>query len=206
MPIRRPRHPGAVVVVFQGGCPQGTRTPRLWHPASVRAVLLTHALRRRLRPDGIRVVRARYGAVGWNDGARIDEGRAALDRVRHRFPGVPVGIVGHSMGARVALHLLSEPGVAAAATVAAWIPAADLPDVTPTPGLPVRVLHGRHDRVTPPQGSTGVASHLAQHGARVSLDADVPDGHAMLRHPRRWSRDVACHFATTLVRAAPVRP
>ncbi len=206
MPVRRPRHPAAVVVVFQGGRQRGTGTPRPWHPASVRALLLAHALRRRLRHDGIRVVRARYAAVGWNDGARIGDGRAALDRVRRRFPGVPVGIIGHSMGARVTLHLLDEPGVAAAATVAAWIPAGDLPDVTPAPGLPVRVLHGRHDRVTPPEGSANVATHLAQQGARVSLDAAVPDGHAMLRHPRRWSSDVAGHFSATLVRPTRVQP
>ena len=43
--------------------------------------------------------------------------------VRMAYPGVPIALVGHSMGGRVALHLAGEADVVVVAALAPWIAA-----------------------------------------------------------------------------------
>lgn len=121
-------------------------------------------------------------------------------------PGLPVGLLGYSMGGRVALRLAAEPQVRSLVTLAAWVDRRDITGWRVTPGLPVLLLHGLDDRVTSPSGSEVAAGRLRELGARTQLVALPGDGHALLRRATLWHRLAADHLITTLLEggAAPV--
>ena len=67
--------------------------------------------------------------------------RLALEQIAAKYPGVPIGLLGHSMGGRVALHLADDERVSAIVALAPWVertgPAALAPRAA-------RALHARH--------------------------------------------------------------
>ena len=68
-----------------------------------------------------------YRYRGWNrpDLDPVADARWALAEIRRAHPGVPVALVGHSMGGRVALRVADEPGVVAVCALAPWTTAKD---------------------------------------------------------------------------------
>ena len=101
-----PQHPDGVVLVLHGGA-QASRMPVAWWRLAVLRMApfaLTIVAASRRRP---RRLRLKNRVRGWN-GSRQDpvhDARWALDRIRRTLPGLPVVVVGHSMGGRVALQL-----------------------------------------------------------------------------------------------------
>jgi pimeloyl-ACP methyl ester carboxylesterase len=181
----------AVVVVLHGGAERG-RAPVAWWSLSVlRMVPFARAVER--RSDGrLAVIRLKNRVRGWNGtvGDPLVDARWALDRVRLALPGMPIALVGHSMGGRVALHLAADPDVAAIVALAPWVEN----DVRqPPPGTPVLLMHGTRDRVTDPGRTRAVAGGFAEAGVDVRHIRVEGDGHAMLRHAREWHEMVA-HF------------
>ncbi|MDT7650888.1 MAG: hypothetical protein QOI36_2294, partial [Pseudonocardiales bacterium] len=68
---------------------------------------------RRGRRHGVAGHVLRYRYRGWN-GERADpvtDARWALAEVRRRYGPVPVGLVGHSLGGRVAVHVADDASV-----------------------------------------------------------------------------------------------
>ncbi|MFK5688128.1 dienelactone hydrolase family protein [Ornithinimicrobium sp. LYQ92] len=197
--VRRSPRTRAVVLVLHGGQARSDE-PTTWRQLSVwRSRWLAGSLARAGRRDGVSVAFLRYAVRGWNDGAPVADARWALDELRQTWPGVPIGVVGYSMGGRVALRLVGEPDVAAMATVSAWVEAADLPLMEPTADLPVLLLHGADDQVTTPCGSLLTATRLREAGALARADVEQPDTHAMVRRARTWHRLVAEHLLAHLL-------
>lgn len=186
-----PPDPEAVVVILHGGSEHGRALVAWWRLPVLRMVPFARAVERRAG-DRLAVLRLKNRVRGWN-GAAMDpvvDARWALDRVRRVLPGVPIALVGHSMGGRVALHLAADPDVAAVVALAPWVEN----DVRqPRPGTPVLLMHGTRDRITDPRRTQVIARWFAEAGVAVRHIRVEGESHGMLRHAREWHEMVA-HF------------
>ncbi|MEU4522652.1 alpha/beta fold hydrolase [Amycolatopsis sp. NPDC024027] len=178
----------AVVLVLHGGAERGTGTVPPWKLAYVRMVPIARALHRAGRKDGVEVRLLRNRRYGWNAPAEdpVGDARWALDRIREDHPGLPVVLVGHSMGARVALRVADDPAVRGVCALAPWTPRGEPVDAVA--GKSVLVVHGTRDRMTSPAESHAYAERAADVAARVARFEIANEGHAMLRRARVWTR------------------
>ncbi|RKS68023.1 alpha/beta hydrolase family protein [Motilibacter peucedani] len=175
--------PPAVALVLHGGRERSTEVSRRRHLASLRMVPFAHALRR----AGLETCSVRYRVRGWNaDASPVADALAALERVREAYASVPVVLVGHSMGGRVALRLAGEPDVAGVVALAPWVPPGE--PVRFSPGGRLRVLHGDRDTWTDPAGSRAYVQRAVDAGVDATWEAVPGDGHAMLRRAPLWHR------------------
>lgn len=185
-----PDEPRGVVLLLHGGAANGRSLVGWWTPAVLRMVPFALAITRRSRGGDLAVLRLKNRVRGWN-GRRQDplvDARWALERIRGAFPGLPIAVVGHSMGGRVALHVGSDPDVVAVAALAPWV---ESDPRGPRPGTTVLLLHGSLDRVTDPRRTGILASRLARSGVDVQHVTLAGGDHAMLRHAARWHDTVA---------------
>ena len=140
--------------------------------------------------DRLAVLRLKNRVRGWNGAGQdpVVDARWALGRVRQALPGLPVVLVGHSMGGRVALELSGAPDVVGIAALAPWVEG-----TTPRPpvGTPVLLMHGTRDRITSPRRTEVLAERFAQNGIRVSHVRVEGGDHAMLRQAQLWHDSVA---------------
>ncbi|WP_299444070.1 alpha/beta hydrolase [uncultured Phycicoccus sp.] len=197
-----PDRPEGVVLVLHGGAERGSNPVTWLRLAVLRMLPFATALRER-GGDRLVVLRLKNRVRGWN-GTRQDpvqDARWALERIRRVLPGVPIALVGHSMGGRVALLLASDAGVAAVAALAPWI---EGDTRQPRPGTAVLLMHGTRDRMTDPRRTAIVARRWDESGADVR-HLEVPDAaHAMLRRASYWHRTVADFVSAELLgRARP---
>jgi dienelactone hydrolase len=133
------------------------------------------------------VARLRYAIRGWNgpdDPAPVRDAEWALRQLTERFPGLPIGLVGHSMGARTALRVGGHPQVRGIVGLAPWVPAGE--PVDQLAGRRVLLMHGTLDRITSPAATAAYASRSEAAGAAVSLVSATGESHAMLRRGQLW--------------------
>ncbi|MGW5746289.1 alpha/beta hydrolase [Amycolatopsis sp. NPDC003861] len=200
---------GAVVLVLHGGAERGTGSVPPWKLAYLRMIPIARALHRAGRksgfsggpgggapgsgrsPDGhggveVRLLRNRR--YGWNAPSEdpIEDARWALARIHADHPGLPVVLVGHSMGARVALRVADDPAVRGVCALAPWTPRGE--PVAAVAGRSVLIVHGTRDRMTSPAESHAFAERAAGVAARVARFEMANEGHAMLRRARVWTR------------------
>ncbi|MCW2658521.1 MAG: alpha/beta hydrolase, partial [Jatrophihabitans sp.] len=92
----------AVALVLHGGRSQGTGPVRARQLAVLRMRPFISSLRQAGADHGLAVARLRYAVRGWNGSAAspVADVRDALDQLAARFPGIPIALVGHSMGGR----------------------------------------------------------------------------------------------------------
>ena len=191
-----PRDPRGVVLLLHGGAVSGRQRVRWSGVAVLRMMPFALALTRRAG-DELAVLRLKYRVRGWNGADRdpVVDAAWALARIRDTWPGLPIALVGHSMGGRVALHLGTEPGVAAVVALAPWIEGA-----TPRPVVGTRVLlvHGTRDGITSPRRTATLAGRLRDNGIDVRhLEVQGGD-HPMLRQAGLW-HDTAADFVTDVL-------
>lgn len=191
-----PDTPRGVVLVLHGGS-RSSRVPvAWWRLAVLRMLPFATAITRRAGAD-LAVLRLKNRVRGWN-GARQDpvhDARWALDRIRRTLPGIPVVLVGHSMGGRVALHLSGEPSVVGVAALAPWV---ESDARQPRPGTAVLLVHGTNDRVTDPRRTDVIATRFAANGVDLRHVSVEGDSHAMLRDARLW-HDTVADFVTEVL-------
>lgn len=197
----RPDRAEAVVLVLHGGAEHGTR-PNHWRGLPVQ----------RLRPFANQIARSGHGRLavarllfsvnGWNgDGSQpIAEARRALMTIRAAYPGLPIGVVGHSMGGRVALAIAGDEGVTALVGLAPWVEKADV--AHGGPGLTALLLHGTHDHITNPRGSERMVALLQARGAQAAYESRPGENHALMRHPIALQRRVGQWLAATMLSPA----
>ncbi|MFC4037045.1 alpha/beta hydrolase [Dactylosporangium siamense] len=180
----------AVVVLLPGGKADSFVSYRRGL-AYLRMVPFGWAVRRKF--PGIAVWRLRYRYRGWNEPHRhpVADAEWAIREAATRLPGVPVLLVGHSMGGRTALRLSSR--VAGVCALAPWIEPNE-PFSEQTAGTVV-LAHGDQDRITDPAMS---ARYAASTDASFILVAG--EGHAMLRRSREWTR-IVLEFVGTVGRS-----
>jgi predicted esterase len=184
--------PGAgvagAVLFLHGGKEHSTAAVTRYQLAVVRVAVLAADVRRRLAGRGVTVWLLRFGVRGWNgDGAGpVADALWALDRVRtaHRGDGSPIVLAGHSMGARTALRVAGEDGVAGVVALAPWVPAGE--PVAQLAGRRIVVAHGTDDRTTDPAVSRRWVDRARDAGGDVRYEEIPGDGHGMLRRARHW--------------------
>lgn len=177
--------PAGVVLVLHGGKSRSMRATSPWQLAALRMAPFSRAVI--ARGDGrIAVARLRYSVRGWNGATAspLVDAKVALGEVAARHPGAPVGLLGHSMGGRVALHLAGDRRVRAIAALAPWVERDDA--AAGHPGLSVLVMHGSHDRVTSPRASRRLAQAMSRLGVAVDYESVEGESHSMLRRAGYW--------------------
>jgi dienelactone hydrolase len=178
----------AVVLVLHGGAEYGTGSVPPWKLAYLRMVPIARALHRAGRKDGVEVRLLRNRRYGWNSPAEdpVEDARWALERIHADHPGLPVVLVGHSMGARVALRVADDPAVRGVCALAPWTPRGE--PVEAVAGRSVLIVHGIRDRMTSPAESHAFAQRAEGVAARVARFEISGEGHAMLRRSSVWTR------------------
>ena len=180
-----------VVLMLHGGAKTGLepverRSASFWRTSRMR-----DSIESRIHEAGLSLWLLRFGVRGWNLGAAdepspVPDARWALRQVEREHPGLPVVLLGHSMGARTAVHAADHPSVVGVVGLAPWL----------EPGDPVTALterhfvagHGSRDRIT----SARMTRTYVDRARDVAASADFVDlgrvGHYMLAHPGRWNR------------------
>lgn len=190
--------PRAVVLVLHGGRSRSRQRVRPWQVAVLRMVPFAAAVSAAGRGK-IAVASLRYGVRGWNgtEQSPVADTRLALEQIEAKHPGLPIGLLGHSMGGRVALHLADDERVEAIVALAPWVEAQDRP--RSRRGLHILFMHGSLDRMTSPRASRAMATAMSRLGADVSYESVKGDSHAMLRQPARWHREAAAYLVGHLL-------
>ncbi|MEU7825180.1 alpha/beta hydrolase [Catellatospora sp. NPDC049133] len=192
--------PQALVILLHGGAAGGHGRAHRGRAAYLRMLPFQRAM-----PGDVTVWRLRYRFRGWN-GAAADPVRDlewALDQARSRHPGLPVVLVGHSMGARAALWGAGDPQVTAVCALGPWIEPGD--PVAQLAGRTVLIAHGDADRITDPAASRRYAVAAEKAGADVTFLDVTGDGHGMLRRARYWHRLVGDFVRAHTPRGEPDR-
>jgi predicted esterase len=188
----------AVVLLLPGGTPHELAPVRPFDLAVLRMFPFGRSV---VRAGGGRImlVSLRYRVRGWNgdEESPVPDARWALDRVADRFGDLPVGLVGHSMGGRVALRVAGLGEVRSVAALAPWLPAGE-----PTPaigGRKVLLAHGTSDRRTDPGETFALAEKLVAQGVDVELVKVPGGGHSMVFPARPWHDLVSAFMVRTLL-------
>jgi dienelactone hydrolase len=213
--MRRPPHlrftgdgPGAeaVVLLLPGGTSDSLSRARAFDPAVLRMFPFGRSV---VRAGRGRIVLAtlRYSVRGWNGDheSPLPDARWALDRIAQLYDGLPIGLIGHSMGGRVALRVADHvagqaSGVRSVAALAPWLP----------PGEAIQALghqslllaHGTADRMTDPGQTFELAESLAAEGIDVEVVRFPGARHAMLFPARPWHTLAADFMVRTLLEPA----
>jgi dienelactone hydrolase len=134
-----------------------------------------------------------YRYRGWNGPAMDAKQDAlwALEQAQRRHPGTPVVLVGHSMGARAAVHAGGHPAVRAVCALAPWLDGTD--PVDQLADRTVLIAHGDQDTMTDPRESYAFAVRAKRVTDRVCRFEVHGEGHAMLRRARDW-HTLVCRF------------
>lgn len=180
--VSAPADPVAGVLVLHGGSAESNRPVRPWHPGHLRMVPFARALAHHL-PD-IAVMRLRHRVAGWNGSgtAVLDEARWALQSMEAVL-GVPVVLVGHSLGGRVAARL--APVAAGAVLLNPWLPADD-PVGWGRRDNGLRVVQTPRDRTCPPADSMTWLRRVAEAGSDVRIRMIAGSDHGMVRRFPTW--------------------
>ncbi|NDZ83506.1 alpha/beta hydrolase [Streptomyces sp. SID10853] len=178
--------PKAAVLLLHGGRADGLRPPPAWNLPEARMRPIASRIAGATAGHSVLLGRVRYRYRGWN-GTRADaayDARRALDELTAAAGGIPVVLVGHSMGGRAALSAASHPSVRAVVGLAPWCP----PDEAAghLGGRTVVLLHGDRDRTTDPGGSAAFVRRARESGARACALTVTGGDHAMLRRAGLW--------------------
>lgn len=199
IPVRTPRYVDGVVLVLHGG---GSREPdRRVSPTQlsvVRMVPIARAVARAGR-GRLAVFRLLNSVRGW-DAAHtpVEDVRWALGQIAGRYPGRPVGLIGHSLGGRAALLAAGHAQVRSVAALAPWLTGDDGARVD-APGAQVLVVHGTADRIASPARSQAAARRMAPAVRSVSWQPVEGGKHAMLSRHAAFVRPAVDFTVSTLL-------
>ena len=175
----------AVALVLHGGKARSMRPASRRQLSAVRMIPFARALHRAGSSAGLAVWTLQYRDRGWNDkGSQVHDAVWALGEIEREHPGVPVYLVGHSLGGRTALAAGGHGSVRAILALAPWLPATE--PVDHLRGVPVLIAHGTRDKWVDPRGSLNFATRARDAGVDVTRVEVGGVGHAMLRRISLW--------------------
>lgn len=182
----RPGAPTAVVLLLHGGQAESEQATKWSNLAVLRMLPFARAARLAGR-DQFAVAMIRYTVRGWN-GAKaspVVDTRAALEDIAAAYPGLPIVLVGHSMGGRVALAVADDARVSDVIGLAPWVV---LPEMRSHAGLRTFFVHGIPDRVTSARASREAVESLQAQDRTASFVGMKGENHAMLRRSGTWDQ------------------
>ena len=178
--------PRGIVLVLHGGKQHSEQVVDGRSASWRRCLALQRAIAPALHEAGIGSWLLRYRHRGWNGGVDpVDDARWALAEVRREHGAVPVALLGHSMGARTAVHVAAHPDVVGVVGLAPWLPPGETID-----GLAGRHLvaaHGRRDRITSFRATAAYVDRARSVAASATLHDMGEVGHYLLRHVGAWN-------------------
>jgi predicted esterase len=197
--------PRGVVLMLHGGAktgeePVGGRSGSYWRTNRMRA-----AIEPRIHAEGLSLWLLRFSVRGWNLGlgpepSPIPDARWALGQVHAAHPGLPIVLLGHSMGARTAVQVADHHAVTGVVALAPWFEPAD--PVAALAGRHLVAGHGSRDRITSPRATR----RYVERARAVAASAEFVDvgrlGHYMLTHQSRWNRFAVHSSLEVLSRAS----
>lgn len=174
------------ILMLHGGKDRSTASVDGRSASWRRSLAMQRTIAHRAHDAGTSVWLLRYRTRGWNGGSSVvEDARWALERLRDTLGQVPVALLGHSMGARVAVHVADDPAVRGVVGLAPWWPATD--PVTALAGRRLVGAHGRRDRIT----SFAATSAFVKRAESVATDARLVDmgpvGHYMFKRAGAWN-------------------
>jgi predicted esterase len=185
------RSPLGIVLMLHGGAKTGLKPVGKRSASLRRTTAMRDVLEPRVLGSGLSLWLLRFGVRGWNAAAGqlpspVPDARWALDEAARQHPNTPVVLLGHSMGARTAVHVADHPNVVGVVALAPWLEPSD----------PVRTLAGRHfiaghgsrDKITSARMTRAFVDQA--HGLAASSQfVDMGRlGHYMLARPDDWNR------------------
>ncbi len=181
----------AVVLVLHGGQQNNASPVDSRNLSYLRMLPIQRSLFRTGKENGTAVWLLRYRVRGWNAPSGkipdpVRDTRWALGEVRRTHPGVPIVLVGHSMGGRTACTVAGEEGVTAVCALAPWLPTGE--PVEPVIAKPLIVIHGTADRWTSPRLSREYVQKVQAEGSPADWRPIRGAGHFMLRRAGTWHR------------------
>ncbi len=185
-----PADVSALVLMLHGGAEHGHRPVDDRSLAYRRTRAMFTAVAPRFAGAGVGTALLRFTVKGWNEShgaepAPVTDARAAIDHLRGQHPGLPVVLLGHSMGARTAARVADAEGVVGVVGLAPWLPSGD--PVEPLRDRHLVAAHGRKDRIT----SARHTRIFVERAGAVAASARFVDmgmlGHYMLRGARTWN-------------------
>lgn len=175
-----------VALVLHGGKSHSREPVESTHLSPARMVPFARHLHRAGRKHGLAVWSLRNSVRGWNGAemSPLQDARWALEQISSRHPGVPVFLVGHSMGGLTAVCAADHVQVEAVVALAPWLSPGT--PVSAVAGRKVLIVHGTLDRWTSPSASLAFARRAAASAESMQYVALKGVGHFMFRKIRLW--------------------
>ena len=126
-----------ILLLLHGGPEKGTEPVSGTRGAFVQIEHLRRRVGPRVAKAGVATWSLQNGVVGWNDEespAPVADARAALAEAQHAHPGVPIVLIGHSMGGRAAIQAADHENVVGVVGLSPWVPKRQSPE-------PLRAKH-----------------------------------------------------------------